>query len=120
MNDKTKLPEQVHRELQRLCKWRTVFAGWQLGTRPDTDPECQAVRDTRELLLIMRVELSALASVLIKKGVIELDDWRVTLLEEIAIQQSALEERFPGFQATDYGLSVDAAKAKETTKGWKP
>jgi hypothetical protein len=31
--------------LQKLAKWRLIFAGWQLGTRLKGDPECDAVRD---------------------------------------------------------------------------
>jgi hypothetical protein len=31
--------------LNRLCKWRAILAGRHLGTRPDTDPQCQAMRD---------------------------------------------------------------------------
>lgn len=58
----------VNRILQKLCKWRSVFAGWQLGTRPDTDAECQAVRDHREVTMLMRAELSALTALLIEKG----------------------------------------------------
>lgn len=34
--------------LNVVCKWRSLFAGWQLGTRPKGDPESDAVRDHRE------------------------------------------------------------------------
>jgi hypothetical protein len=30
--------------LNVLAKWRGLFAGWQLGTRPKGDPESDAVR----------------------------------------------------------------------------
>lgn len=53
--------------LNKLTKWRMVFAGWQLGTRPKGDPECDAVRDHREATMIQRVEISALSRLLIKK-----------------------------------------------------
>src|SRR5438067_1656730 len=38
--------------LNRLTKWRSVFCGWQLGTRSSTDPEAQAVRDHREATML--------------------------------------------------------------------
>lgn len=50
--------------LNKLCKWRTILAGWQLGTRPKEDPEAQAVRDQRELLLLLRCEVTALIDIL--------------------------------------------------------
>jgi hypothetical protein len=48
--------------LNRLAKWRAVLAGWQLGTRPKGDSECDAVRDQRELLLILRAEVNAISA----------------------------------------------------------
>lgn len=39
------MPDETVDWLQRLGKWRTVFASWQLGTRSKNDPEAQAVRD---------------------------------------------------------------------------
>jgi hypothetical protein len=56
--------------LNRLAKWRTVFAGWQLGTRAKGDPESDAVRDHREATILQRAELTALTSLLIKKQII--------------------------------------------------
>lgn len=107
-------------ELNRICKWRTVYAGWQLGTRLDTDEECKAVKDQRELLILMRVEVSALANVLIEKGVISLKDYFDQQLVEINELDHALQRKFPGFKATDFGISIDASVAKKTTQNWKP
>jgi hypothetical protein len=39
--------------LNRLCKWRAIFAGWQLGTRAKGDPESDAVRDHREVTILI-------------------------------------------------------------------
>jgi hypothetical protein len=50
--------------LNRVAKWRGLFAGWQLGTRPKGDPECDAVRDHREITILLRVEASALTRLL--------------------------------------------------------
>lgn len=120
MLNPTSLSERVIKELNRLCKWRTVFAGWQLGTRPTHDPECQAVRDQREVLLLLRVELSALTNVLITKKVLTLEEFQLQLLTEVQHMQANLEKRFPGFKATDTGVSIDPKLAAETTKGWQP
>lgn len=104
--------------LNRLAKWRTVMAGWQLGTRAKGDPECDAVRDHREATLLMRAEVNALASLLVEKGVFTHDEWSAQLVIEANACSTQLEERFPGFSATDIGLAMDA-RAADTTKGWR-
>lgn len=105
--------------IERLCKWRTVFAGWQLGTRPVDDPECAAVKDHREATLIQRCELSALATLLLSKGIITKEEWIAAVEKEADLLAMALEGRFPGFRAVDEGMIMDG-RAVETLKGWKP
>lgn len=105
--------------LQRLAKWRTVFAGWQLGTRDKTDPECQAVRDHRELSLILRAEVNTLAQLMIEKGVFTSGEYDAQLQKEAKILCEHYEKQFPGFKATDIGLQIDS-RAEQTTKQWRP
>jgi len=107
--------------LNRLAKWRSVFAGWQLGTRPKTDPECQAVRDQRELLMFLRAESSALRNLLVKKGIFTESEWFEALEVEARELDKSFEALFPGMRATDEGITIfDPGLAHETTKGWKP
>lgn len=112
--------EQLFAALNRLAKWRSIFAGWQLGTRTDSDPESQAVRDHRESTLIQRVELSALTRLMIEKGVFTLEEFQIQMLDEVEAMQEMLEAKFPGMRATDLGMSMDPAKAAETMRGWRP
>jgi hypothetical protein len=116
----SELLDKANRALNRLCKWRTVFAGWQLGTRADTDAECRAVRDHRESTLIQRVELTALTRLMIEKKIFTKEEWAAVIADECEEMQKMLERRFPGFKASDVGLDVDAKLAAETTKGWRP
>jgi hypothetical protein len=108
--------------VNRLGKWRTWFAGWQLGTRPLGDPECDAIRDHREATLIQRAELSALVGLLIKKGVFTAEEFTSGLEVEAAALSSALERRWPGVRATDEGLALDVDELRlyGTMNGWKP
>ena len=106
--------------LNRLAKWRSVFAGWQLGTRGLEDPESNAVRDHREVTMLMRAELNALAGLLIAKQVFTAQELTDQVHEEAKHLCEAYEQKFPGFRATDEGMRMDAAVARETTKGWKP
>jgi hypothetical protein len=106
--------------LNRVTKWRGLFAGWQLGTRPKGDPECDAVRDHREVTIILRVEASAIIGVLLSKGVITQDEWENALAMEADQLSAAYADRFPGVTASDHGLIIDPRRAPGWMKGWKP
>jgi hypothetical protein len=107
------------RSLERLSKWRSLFAGWQLGTRAVGDPESDAVRDHREATIIQRAELSALTALLVKKGVFTAEEFSTTLAREADQLSQDYERRFPGVTATDIGLQIDH-RAAQTMKGWLP
>ncbi len=107
------------RALEILTKWRVHFTGWQLGTRPKGDPEGDAVRDHREVTILLRCEQSALIGLLMAKGVITHGEW-LAVLESEAKQLSAdYAKRFPGVEATEEGLVIDR-RALPWMKGWKP
>jgi len=109
------------RYLEKLCKWRTVFAGWQLGTRLLGDPESDAVRDHREVTMLLRAEVNALSRLLISKGVLTAEELTAQLETEAYVLDQAYEQKFPGWQSTDQGMAiVDFAKAAATMRGWKP
>lgn len=105
--------------LNRVCKWRTVFAGWQLGTRAKGDPEGDAVRDHREVSILLRLENSAVAGLLIKKGVFTAEEYTAQLHEEAEHLCKAYERRFPGIKATDDGITLQPEIARDTMRGWK-
>ncbi len=105
--------------LNHLAKWRSVFAGWQLGTRPIGDPECDALRDHREATMILRAEVSALTSLLVAKGVITVAEWTEALVKEAEQLSADYEQLFPGMRATDLGIEMDE-RAAQTMRGWKP
>lgn len=107
------------RAFERLGKWRAHFAGWQLGTRLGSDPEVQAVRDLVERTLLLRAEVSALTAILIEKGVCTFDEMTAHWEEEAEGLMKALEERWPGAQATDDGMSY-TREAVEWMSKWKP
>lgn len=104
--------------LERLGKWRVLLTGWQLGTRPKGDPEADAVRDHREVSLILRAESNALVQLLYKKGIITAEEWTTQIEWEARLICEQLANRFPGVIATDDGLVMDD-RAVETMKGWK-
>lgn len=111
--------QQLHKALNKLAKWRSVFAGWQLGTRPADDSECLAVKDHRELTILMRVELNALTKLILDKKVFTTEEFSKELLDEAQYLDKSYESKFPGMKATDIGISYDQ-RAAETMKNWRP
>lgn len=106
--------------VNRLAKWRMVFAGWQLGTRAKGDPECDAVRDHREATLMLRAEVSAMTGLLIRKGVFTAQEFTDALVQEAEMLEADLQRRFPGFSATDDGIEMRLPEVAQTMKGWRP
>lgn len=102
--------------LNLLAKWRSVFAGWQLGTRPKDDPECNAVRDHRELTMLIRAELTAISGILLKKNICSHQELLDAIANEAHHLNKGNEERFPGFSASEMGIEVDVEKANATAK----
>jgi hypothetical protein len=78
--------------LNKLAKWRNVFAAWQLGTRTSADGECRAVKDHREVTILMRAEISALTGLLIKKSVITQPQFEAALVSEAGMTSDNIED----------------------------
>lgn len=106
--------------LEKLTKWRSVFTGWQLGTRKDSDPESQAVRDHREVTMIMRAELSALVGLLAEKGHFTVEEYQARLDFEAEYLDKIYEKKFPGFVTTETGVTMTMPDVLKTTAGWRP
>jgi hypothetical protein len=111
--------ERTHRALNILAKWRVLFTGWQLGTRQKGDPEGDAVRDHREVTILLRAEASAIVGLLLEKGVVTEDEWLRALQTEAEHLNKAYERKFPGVTATENGLTIDK-RVLPWMKGWKP
>jgi hypothetical protein len=107
--------------LNTLAKWRAHFAGWQLGTRAKGDPESDAVRDHREVTILLRAEGSALLGLLLRKGLITDAEWDAALEREARDLARDYEQRWPGVKATPDGLSYDPVRIRAAgwMKGWK-
>ena len=105
---------------QRLAKWRTLFAGWQLGTRAKGDPEGDAVRDHREVTILLRAEMNALLGLLVEKGVCTAEEFTVALEREADLLSADYARRFPGIRAADHGLEFVPHIAADTMRGWRP
>jgi hypothetical protein len=105
--------------LNILAKWRVLLTGWQLGTRPKGDPEGDAVRDHREATILLRCEVTALAALLLEKGVFTQEEFEAALEREAGLLNAMYETKFPGVTASETGLTIDK-RALPWMKGWKP
>ena len=113
------LQQKFEATMNRLVKWRSAFAGWQLGTRPIGDPECDAVRDHREVTILMRTEINALLKLMVDKGVFTVEEFQKGMIDEAEMLSKDYEAKFPGMKATDIGIQYDQ-RAQETMKHWRP
>lgn len=104
--------------LNRVAKWRTIFASWFLGTRSDTDEACKAYKDLVEKVLILRVENNALTQLLIKNGHIDPKEFGEAIEAEAVEYQKMLEKQFPGISATEYGMNINLEVAIDYMKNW--
>lgn len=111
---------QLRAAFEKLCKWRAVFAGWQLGTRTADDPESQAVRDHREVTICLRAEVNALTSIMLKKGVCTQEELQAQMIEEAIALDVQYERKFPGFTSAEYGMVMSMPDVANTMKGWRP
>jgi hypothetical protein len=107
-------------KLNRLAKWRSIFAGWQLGTRVKGDPESDAVRDHREATIILRAEVTAITRLLMEYDSGFAARFNEVLGEEADALSEAYARRFPGMTATEDGIHMEFPAAGETMKGWRP
>ena len=105
---------------EKLAKWRGVFAGWQLGSRTSTDPECQAVRDHREVTMFLRCEVNGLTRILLEKGLISQEQLNRIMAEEAVALDAMYENKFPGIKTDLDGVNFELPLAAQTMKGWKP
>jgi hypothetical protein len=78
--------QRMHAALERLCKWRLWFAGWQLGTHPGTYGPTRAARDAAEALLLMRAEITAHAGIMLGKGVATEEEMEATAATRLGMR----------------------------------
>ena len=102
--------------LEKLTKWRKFFASWQLGTRPDNDGESRAVRNHRELSILLRTEVNALSGLMLRKGAFTQAEWQAAIEAEAKTLDHAYEETYPGWRSTADGLSMKMPEALETMR----
>lgn len=94
--------------LNRLTKWRSIFAGWQLGTRPRGDPESEAVRDHREVTILLRADVNALTHLMVAKGIFSSEEFDRQIVIEAEHLEHLYEAKFPGAKAADDGMHITA------------
>ena len=100
--------------VNKLAKWRSVFAAWQLGTRKDTDGECRALKDHREVTILLRAEMNAFLGLMLRKGIITEAEWDAALEREAKQLDKDYEAKFPGYSTTQAGVSMDLKRAGAT------
>jgi len=106
--------------LNKLCKWRLIFAGWHRGsatliTGGKPTPGVAAMRDLMDKWLIMRVENSALAVLLRDKGIFTQEEFYNAIMKEAKILDKEMESVFPGFSTNEDGVVISDIKLAQKT-----
>jgi len=116
------LTDKMLDALNRVCKWRRVFTGKMIGSGAEDDPLIVGVNDLQEARIIMRVELTTLTGLLLRKGVFNGDELNEAMAEEADLLNADYAKRFPGFKATHDGVDMDVDLARKTMKEqpWAP
>ena len=111
-------------DVERFTKWRSVFTAWQMGMHTleatQRPAYAKALADHRELTMMLRAELNATTCLLIKKGVFTAEEFTLQVDDESEHLSKSYEKKFPGFRATDDGLDINIALARDTMQGWLP
>src|SRR5258708_35491911 len=90
---------KANEAMNLVAKWRSFFTGWQLGTRLKGGPQSDALRETHEARILLRVEVTALAGLLIKKGIFYAFEWELQLTRETETLEILLLKHYPRVQA---------------------
>lgn len=107
----------LEKALNRLAKWRRMFALWHFaGQDLKGHPSYDAMTDLREVVIIMRAELSAMTQLMVKKGVFTQAEWDAQMAVECVHLQVAYEKLFPGIKAYDMGLEFKNPEALQTMR----
>jgi len=114
--DPMEISRRADAAANKLTKWRSVFAGWQLGTRSMDDGESNAVRDHREVTMLLRAEMNGLTRILLDKGIVTPEEFTSVMVEEYLHLDKQFEERFPGFRSEQSGMTMTMPEAGETMK----
>lgn len=111
----TEDPRAPNGPLNILCKWRQAYV--MMATSGPRGFQ-RYVRDNVDGKLLMRAELTAVANLLIQKGIIT----EVELFAQMEVEAEQLsvehEKFFPGFSASSLGLTLNNPAAGQTISSW--
>lgn len=110
------LAGRLRAAMEKLGKWRGLYAGWWFGTRRLDDSQAQAARDNFDRTIMLRCEMNAFTALCLKHGVFTPEEWQAQLLQEIETMDKALEAKWPGFRTSTDGLVMQPAVAAETMR----
>lgn len=105
----------VFEAANKLAKWRSVYAGWRLGTRAKSDGESQYTRDLHEQLLLLRAEVSALTWLVRDLGATH-EQVQERMLTEYTELDKLQEQKFPGFRTEQGGVHMQFPDAADTMR----
>lgn len=109
------LSARLRAAIEKLGKWRALYAGWWFGTRSLKDGQARAARDNFDRTIMLRCEVNALTALLIAKGVFTPEEFQGQLLDDVEHLDRELEKRWDGIRTTPDGLEFfDLIRSQRT------
>lgn len=107
--------KRLDKAMNTLAKWRSVYAGWRLGTTSKNDGQYQYTKDLHEQLLLLRAEVSACFFLFLECGLTH-EQVQERMIIEFEALSKAHEGKFPGYSADMDGIHMNVLEARDTMR----
>jgi hypothetical protein len=109
----------THEAMAHLAQWRKVLMRRQCGLNnaAGVPQNAGAIEEHHEATLTTQAQLAAVMHLLVTKGICTMAEFDAALGQAAQDATATLEQRFPGFTASDHGVAQDA-RANDTMAGW--
>jgi len=99
-----------------LTKWRNVYYLW--SHQKTEKAQEKYAKDQAEKWLLLRAEQNAIVALCLQKGIFTQLEFTAQVDVEAEYVSAQQAGRFPGFEATEYGLKINNPEAGETIRNW--
>src|SRR5271170_1357121 len=115
--------ERIFSLMMKLRQVGRMQFGRIFGSALDSNGRYKAMIDVLERCYIMRAELNAVASILIEKKVITVEEWSAKIDAELTTYFEALAKDWPELEFKDDGVTIKNPRAladRSKREGWPP
>jgi hypothetical protein len=115
--------ERIFSLMMKLRQVGRMQFGRIFGSALDSNGRYKAMIDLLERCYIMRAELNSIATILIEKKMITVEEWSATVDKELTSYFEAVSKDWPELEFKDDGVTIKDPKAlaaRSQREGWPP